>query len=854
MGKRLSLKSKEDFINIPEDTVISVEDVNPLFNDYSSFSFDFELPLDLNRHVLKDIGIVKSDARLNRLEGEHVTIVVDGIPFREGTLNVTEVENIENSIPVNIKQIGLPIKDVVAGLSCRDIPVKDKIQIGRMLGDFTVSADYEWSVNLDLKSTVPWAGDLILRSERQTGNFTKTFQPFALGFSAPKIYKNGGTSSDVVTDASGEPLVETTFVNVSDAYPDKFYCNARVCYTHYKKDDSGDGASDVSTDEPGDPYYVLPADRPQSGICFYVLYFLDCLFHYLGIHYDKSGLLSVGDMKRLAFFTTHCKYDVEERAFHVSGINRINDWLSNRKMNGRVEFKSEGDKSIDSISDGTNTYNVNSDIALGLSTFKVRGIKVHRESSNVNVVAKELDMYANSQNFPDMTVTSLMESLWGSFGIRFLVDESSRIVRPVFIRDIFRDSSDPISINAKLVRAVVVNERIDGVRMTYAAESDKKKQRDNITIGATDYDTDYDYIDYRVVDVTKDYDMILRERGVADTTCYIDVNTGNAYRLKISDDAKDTTEKKPVLFEVGGYKGVEIGDCREENEDFIVEIASEFEPVQFNDVNTSNSQNKTSNLFPYPIIVIGEGFSLNVSGINTGYREQILAAYVDEKMKYQNTEFILSNIISEGMYEASLDFHVSTDESYDPSETESGNSPLQEVDWGNAIAIMRGGGSDSRIEYYDEDYDGMGGTKWRTVSSKYGMSSDSIDNWGNDYDYNSTSSGIGGGERFSLKIRAFKVVDGKIQCNDDERDENGEITRKIRSRGLFDTFMSEYSFFLMNRKKYEISFQCNVSELLNIQWDKRYRIGDYIFWWNKLSYPISAKNGIGLVTAEIYTL
>jgi hypothetical protein len=51
-----------------------------------------------------------------------------------------------------------------------------------------------------------------------------------------------------------------------------------------------------------------------------------------------------------------------------------------------------------------------------------------------------------------------------------------------------------------------------------------------------------------------------------------------------------------------------------------------------------------------------------------------------------------------------------------------------------------------------------------------------------------------------------------------------------------------------------MQFYCNISDLLNIRWDKRYKIGDYIFWWNKLSYSVSVQKGLGIVTAEVYML
>ena len=167
---------------------------------------------------------------------------------------------------------------------------------------------------------------------------------------------------------------------------------------------------------------------------------------------------------------------------------------------------------------------------------------------------------------------------------------------------------------------------------------------------------------------------------------------------------------------------------------------------------------------------------------------------------------------------------------------------------------MRGGGSDAQIQHYDYNYDGCGNSKWRIVAGEYSMASDSIDNWGAVFDYNGTQPGVGPEERFSLKVRAFKVVNGEILCNNDIYDADGNIETKVRSRGLFDTFMSEYAHFTLNRKKLEMQFYCNISDLLNIQWDKRYKIDDYIFWWNKLSYSVSVQKGLGIVTRGLYAI
>lgn len=857
MREHLSIKIKDKFAVLPEDFSIDVEDVNPIFNDYETFSFDASLPIEPNRHILSNIDSVRSDKRMVEMENNVVQIIVDGVPFRSGNLQTNEGEQIQDDITFSMVSSTRTITDMVANLQCRDVPVKDLIQIGEMVGDVKVDLDFEWRYYVHYKYNDMSVSTACKWQKSSTSNDMKIQ---ALGFSFPGVCELSGIGVENAVISGGKPKVTTSFINVTDEYPTKPYCNGRVCYTHYKREDDGTSGKTVSTENTFDPYFILEADRPQSGVCFYLLYFLDCLFHYLGITYDNSSLLSVGDMKRLCFFTTHCKYNLvrkypekgivgqdESVSYDFSDISEINKWLESRNAGGELIVGHEPYKDLSSI-----------DIRSGLSGSYVthyeigkEGVRTIRyESRNVisSVKANIMNMYANSENFPDMGVGSVIDSLWNSFGIRFIMDYEKNIVKPIFIRDVYRDNSTPIEIKAYIINVYKINEKITGVRIKYSAESDKAEQLSNIRYGVMDYDTDYDYTDYRKVDSSLGYVQILKKGSCSDTTCYIDRTTGNAYRIKVDKDATKISELKPSIFEVGGFKGVEIGDCSDINDDFVIEFASDFTPLVFNDVNGR-----------YEKAVGGEDVPVDsgaeyVSNSSSASAEQILAAFVDEEMWNENMEVRIDNTMGNSFIDAYLRESITTDESYDPSSTEDGNSPLQHYDWGSAITLMRGGGSSSRIEQYDYDYDGCGNSKWRIVASKYTMATDSIDNWGADFDYNGETAGIGEDERFSLKIRAFKVVDGEILCNDDERDEDGRITRKVRSRGLFDTFMSEHAHFLLNRKKLGIEFRCEISDLLNIQWNKRYRIGEYTFWWNKLNYSISVKNGLGIVSAEVFTL
>ena len=129
---------------------------------------------------------------------------------------------------------------------------------------------------------------------------------------------------------------------------------------------------------------------------------------------------------------------------------------------------------------------------------------------------------------------------------------------------------------------------------------------------------------------------------------------------------------------------------------------------------------------------------------------------------------------------------------------------------------------------------------------------------GNEFDYNGVQPGVGNEERFSLKIRAFKQPDWSPVplCNPDVMNENGTVETKIRTRGLFDTFMSEFAYFLLNRKKYRIRLLATPAAIADIpnHWLQRYRINGVTGYINKVSYSLSVKEGIKDIEIEFYAL
>lgn len=862
MESKLSVEINGKTLNLSSDFSIDLEDVNPYFNDNESFSYEVPVSVEENRSVFKDVDDVQSDKRLVELENASMRLKVNGMPFRSGKLQTSEDIEVSDEISISMVSAIKTLTDMIGDKNCQDIPVKDRIQIGEMIGNVKVDCEFNYTFYQKSKGKdgfLSWSSATI-SGEGGPESTSNEIELQALGFSFPGICQT--LSGEIAEKKDGKPVVSQSFINVSDEYPLASYCNARVCYTHYKQNMDGTSGDTVSTSETYDPYYILEADRMQSGICFYVLYFLDCLFNALGLNYDNEDLLSVGDMKRLCFFTTHCKYDIERKYpdktdYDFQDTTSINEWLSSRNTKGNLSTSYEQTKKLESITINGQTYNIGDELPNGLGKLNEAGFTV--QDPKISVKANIMNMYANSKNFPDESVSTVIDSLWASFGIRFLVDYDKDSVKAVFIRDLFRDTSDPILLKCDIIDTPVkLNEKITGVRMRYSAESDNDEKKYNITSGSTDYDTNYDYIDYSKVDTSLDYLEIIKKQSSSDKTCYIDLNTGNRYRIKVNADAENVAELKPSIFEVGGFTGVEIGDCSSENEDYIIELTSDFEPIIPNDVNGKKEKqigsSQTSTLYSDNSSVPDEYKTIEVSNVNATDREQILAMFVDEDMWHENIPMTIQNAIGSDHADFYLNENLTTDEAYDVTSSEDGNSPLQTIDWGLAIGVMRGGGSDATIQTYDWNYDGHGNSKWRTVAGKYAMSSDSMDNWGSQYDYNGTQTGIGEDERFSLKIRSYIEKDGKILCNDDQRDEEGNIETKVRTRGLYDTFMSEYAHFLLNRKKLQVKFRCEVAELTNIQWGKRYNIGGYIGWINKLSYTISAEEGLGVVTAELYQL
>lgn len=641
---------EKNSLTLKPDTSLTITDQNPMFNDVEMFSLPLPVPFEQNRHLLKNFDDRDSALRALDFEKTSARIIVDGIPLRTAVMRVQEDVEVGTELSVNFDSAHRTFKDMIADLRCRDVNIADDILIGEKIGDVEVNISYQ-----EVLDVLIWSG---WKSEEFRGfqikmnpvSISEVFQPLALGFSYPgqcnqdaatlqaypKIRDGREVTKSIANQQIIVPDVALSFINTSQPYPAAKYCNSRICYAHHAVEESSDGEKTTSSDivpakqakydgSDYSPYWVLDADRPASGICFYVAYFLECLFKHIGVAYDMRALTDIEDFNYLCFFSTGCHFNTKEISSYpiLQTEESINKWLESRGCGGKMNLFDnkpneenlfeKGIRNIDLTKDeyqswsktgdhgapGTGAYIESADGSIhiyfgdGAGSNTVPGTQGYEVYKNVyrnyevthSMTAKVLNMYANSDNFPNVSVSEVIESLENSFGVRFCYDAETNKVTVRLLRDIFRDNSTPIKFKGQVLSMRKITEKITGVKMKYAAESDTRDQRDNVRYNKRDYDTTYNYIDYpQGRTVIGEFIDIAKKIDVGNRNGYVDLTTGDFFRVKVSSDASTTEELKPAIFEVGQYKGVEMGDCSEENNDYVRELVSQFEPIIINDV------------------------------------------------------------------------------------------------------------------------------------------------------------------------------------------------------------------------------------------------------------------------------
>ena len=455
MHSHLDIEVNGKSLVIPDDSSLSVEEKNPMFNDVTFFSYPMQIPVEGNREVLKNIAHRDSDMRAMDLEHADARIFAAGLPLNHGQVITQDGSEIKDTFEFNIDAQQQSFSELIGDLECRDVAVKDRLLIGKQVGKIGGWYDI-YACNY-----VQCYGNSGMVAEGVAGDDSLTYYT-GIGGDRQEIY-----SREDIDLAAPQALGFSIPMNINVSQPYPFpYCNVRVAYAVpgnsvevVQTSSGGRGGSGgrnssnsgnvapVAQDNIGfrvGPYWVLNADRPQSGICFYVLYFLDCLFAQLGVTFDNSELLEIEDLKRLAFVTTKCSYDLEETGTRLVGRAAINQWLNNNQCGGVYSPRVKaGDRVIGfDANDNANIFEKygENDHRIPRTTGYYSNVYYRVLNAHIQVSTNVCGMYANSGVFPDASVSSVISSIENSFGVRFLYDPEKRKVTAHLLRNIYRDN------------------------------------------------------------------------------------------------------------------------------------------------------------------------------------------------------------------------------------------------------------------------------------------------------------------------------------------------------------------------------------------------------------------------------
>ena len=773
----LALQIDGKWAVLDEDVSVSIEDNSPVWGDGNSFSLPFSLSVEANRHILGNSDQITGQSVYEVLDGKRAVLYTLGIPVYYGKIKMDdEVEIADGYVDVTLVSGNLTFDEMIDGMNCQDVELKDEIIVGKGCSSFQ-------GLNTESREV-------------------KTFN-----FPAEMMSMRVGSDSKV---------------NVTNAYPTAKYCNTRIAYQLPEKPTTTNKASEANRERENKyleeltikrgaiaDYLVLDADRPLSGLCFFVLYFLDCLFSKLGIDFDSSSLSKVEDMNRLAFFSTKC--------------------LCTLKKDGYC---------------GT-MWDV---------TDYVPSFYAYGESFYHNRKYWHSLYIANSKNFPNVEVSEVINAMERGFGIRFVHDVRSNEANAIYLKDVLNDQSVTPIKNVEIFESYKIENDIKGFKLSYSGD---------------EKNTSFNYDEWENINNIDDYHTIKKEVTGDNKTLYIDKKTGNAYRIKVDEEAKTEQELNPTLVEVAEFIPVEYGDCSIEEKIERIEIP--FTPIIQNDVYNGEGQEQTFATFlnldmQYPSYVPLTQFDVQ-TGTLVGETSFGYSYFSAQRSDAGQDTWTTLNIGSQPIKRIE-------------------NNSLFDYEAGLTLGIMRGPGRNAGIEDYEQNYDGENNYKYVAVGQDYAFHSDTLDNYGRLFDYNGTESGgVDTEGRFSLKLKAEKPVLDKYKelgttyeeyyaANKEwglsDEDINSawntlvadtEYYKKYgyypisetyaQKRGLFDKFYTEYAYFVVNRKIVKMVCRMEMADVLNIDWTKRYKIGDYTGFINKYSYTVDS-TGMSDVTLEMY--
>ena len=135
MNSHIAILAGGKPLTLPQDFSISMEMNNTLFHESDIFSYPVELPVEGNRHLLKDVDDVAADMRPIDLERTPMQIYVEGMPLASGPAVVQEDERTDSKVSVSIDASMRSFSDLISDLKFNEVPIPAHYRPSLLIGE-----------------------------------------------------------------------------------------------------------------------------------------------------------------------------------------------------------------------------------------------------------------------------------------------------------------------------------------------------------------------------------------------------------------------------------------------------------------------------------------------------------------------------------------------------------------------------------------------------------------------------------------------------------------------------------------------------------------------------------------------
>jgi len=746
---------------LPENASISITDTSEIFDKGNLWSHDFQLNIPANAHIFGTAGEMHGSRLHEQIDKRKARLWVEGLPLFLGYLRLADEVEVDKdgNVDVTFESGQKTFEEMIEGAKANQVPISDDILIGmavdreRELLRTNVEIRVSHLSNIDRTFGYP-PTYLLLNNARLVSKDFKS-QIF------PKFVRPDGTWKESDTDDEYTLSVADT-INTDIAYDDGHpYCNVTICYQDREYKSNGSSMEENAIRG----YHVSSPRRINPAPNFYVLYWFKLLMKHLGITIEENQMLNVEDLCRLFFVNTKCAYKTKDDKTYRG------DYMPFGKSTPFVPQPSTEEPS----------WSIKAEPAWEKNFYEAFDID-EAVITNVGVGVEDVTWqpaYATSGNFPDVDIQEVINGLESGFGVRLAFNKDYTLVRVLLLRNIFR-SQDIHEIQGTIISAEKRDNCVRGFRLTYGGGEDntaynykgfllaKKKNEGNWELPPEAHD-------YTKFEFYENYTPILNNAKCLSPTCYVAMNTGNSYVVKIDEDFKDASNDPfPSLFECAQYMDAEDGNCTGEDET-IEEVHINFTPAIMSAVEEPSGASSTdTSLIDYSRVGMNYAFFISKEmgvpyknadaaaqylGQSNNYKRAIDTTPSEflEKMKdsliYSNGGY--TNTKEEPKYRSGL-LEVATPVSFKATD-ENGNetisftkngrtftykltgwiregyrlylddnfkitdemlSPLEDMDWGLSLGILRGSTSSlyaGRTIYESDTEEGEGNDYWITM-------------------------------------------------------------------------------------------------------------------------------------------